>query len=35
MDLYLSLKCSRWSDLAIKTQIGEGKVGAKGATDGD
>ena len=35
MDVYPSLECSRGSDLAIKAQIGEGKVGAKGGTDGD
>ena len=34
-DRYPSPEHSRWSELAVKTQVGDGKVGAKGATDGD
>jgi hypothetical protein len=34
-DRYPSPEHSRWSELVVKTQVGDGKIGAKGATDGD
>ena len=34
-DRYTPPERLRWDELVVKTQVGDGKIGAKGATDGN